>query len=113
MAPRDKHWPHERLREILSKICEMPRFDDRVTDIRKPIPIMAEALANEITSAQVEDARADGNLRSGYRAAIVAASEMTICGVPTGRFWWAPPVMDISRMSVSGSRVSAIRSTVV
>lgn len=64
-------------------------------------------------NTQAEDARADGNLRSGYRATIVAASEMTICGVPTGRLWCATQATDISRMSVAGSRVSAIRSTVV
>lgn len=61
----------------ISKVYEMPRFDDGMVNIQDLICIMAESIVNEIIDIQVEDACADGNQRSGYRE----RSLMTSVGV--------------------------------
>ena len=58
----------------------IPRFDDGMVNIRELIRLMAEALVNEITDAQADDACADGNRRNGYRERLCLAIEISTLG---------------------------------
>jgi putative transposase len=64
----------ESLEQTGAVVPEIPRFDDGMVNLQEPIRLMAEALVNEITDAQADEACADGNSRNGYRRRILMAS---------------------------------------
>lgn len=62
------------LRQQTTISHDVPRFDDGMVNIQELIRIMAESIVNEVMDAQAEDARADGNQRSGYRERALVTS---------------------------------------
>lgn len=68
-------WPHlGSLEQQATASHDIPRFDDRMVNIRELIRIMDESLVHEIMDAQAEDACGEGGQRNGYRERNLVAS---------------------------------------